>query len=263
MTISNQQQLPQNQARTQLKLTLQPTPAGLGHTLLYPALLMGGVAADANAAIVTVSGSPVSVSNDQSGIPWNITGSLTTIPVLSDCFGGGDNNFAPQLSNVDFMLTNVDENFVPVTAGMTINAASCNTVCATNGCWDELGSGGCCCNCLIDNAGGSLDTDAFGLFPSAGANFSGTLGMRFDNNGTTNYGAVNFTFSGCDGSTPSTCTLTFNSWSYENTGADYVHPVGAAPVYASSSSTLSLSLLGLALGVAGLRRRRELAVVRH
>ncbi len=54
----------QNQARTQLKLTLQPTPAGLGHTLLYPALLMGGVAADANAAIVTVTGSPVTVGNN-------------------------------------------------------------------------------------------------------------------------------------------------------------------------------------------------------
>lgn len=105
---------------------------------------------------------------------------------------------------------------------------------------------------------GSTSQD-FDLFPGAtiGQDVTGLIGFMFDNNGATNYGIASFSLLGFNGTNPSG-DFVINEWWYDDSGADIRGASAVRPTEVPEPGTLGIFLAGLALGCAGMRRRKSL-----
>ncbi|MFT4827601.1 MAG: hypothetical protein ACJAVR_002706 [Paracoccaceae bacterium] len=209
---------------------------GLGATL-------GGIAADqASAAVIIKTGTPVMMS-DNANVDWDVDGDATAEFSMSD----GKPNVGELAINYftttgALFLTNIGgTDLTPITAGDVVSLASAGAY-NTGFCTPANDESG------FANYFGFLDY-------ATGANFSGVFGFQFDNGGTVNYGLAMFTFANWDGSAP-VGTFTINAWAYEDDGSALTYTAGMlGDVPAPPAALLLVS--GLAMGAAGLRRRRK------
>lgn len=223
-----------SKALNQLQFSFDPKGRTLAHAILYPTLALG-MTSGAQAAIVHMMG-PV-VGSDNASSAWNIDGTGAAEVTLGDSNAASDFyalNWVAQQPGFDLLVLPSCSN-APVT-GPTIVDAS--------------GDFGSVCGNPENSTSGVASFLGFHEWGFSAPGGSGTLGFRFDNNGTTNYGIANFTFNNWDGAGP-VGDFTIDDWYYNDNGKGIKGDATEAP----EPSTAALMVL--ALGAIGLRRRRR------
>jgi len=217
------------------KLTITPdSKNGVPHKLLYPAILMSMIQT-AHAGIITVDPTDLILNPGEGddSFQWDVDGDSVV-----------DFNFFDHQTGHEFCLGFNGLNgaglaITPISNAMTVGAA--NTFTGSQGCGDVFDV-----HCNHTNFG------PFSSFTTS-ANFTGVMGFRFDNNGTTNYGVAEFSFASWDGSDPTDGTFSINKWAYDDSGQAIN---GSALPTTSVPEPSSLALL--ALGAVGLRMRKKM-----
>lgn len=209
---------------------------GLGATL-------GGIAADeAAAAVIIKTGTPVTMS-DNANVDWDVDGDAAAEFSMNDCnpnVGGLAINYFATTGAL-FLTDTAGADLTPISAGDVVGPASAGA----------YNSGFCTPS---NDESGSANYYGFDGY-ATGADFSGVFGFQFDNGGTVNYGLAMFTFANWDGSAP-VGTFTINAWAYDDTGAALTYTAGMLGDVPAPPAALLLAS-GLAMGAAGLRRRRK------
>ncbi len=232
---------------------MQPKSTAVTHSLIYPALLAGLSPIAADAAVVVVRDRPLTISNGDGYTGWDINGDSTADLQLSD-YANGDPDAFELCMEYDVCTTCDGSNYcygLPITPAMLVSSA--NNFCCL------------CCSCMtiLDGTGSHYSSasyedgmDAF-LLPD-GNNYGGTIGFCWSQPGPDIYGIFRFSTSGCDDSSPSTCSFTIHEWAYDDVPGTAISGDALTAVPASISSATYTALLSIALGIAGMRRRRSL-----
>ena len=211
----------------------------LPHALLYPALFVGSIT-QASAAVIVVSDDPMTIGEGDS-VAWDINQDSSPDTTIND-EGFSINRYDLCFDNDVKFMTNGAQLITAISTAMTVSSSDT---------FEELG-----CEARL-KAGTNFDYTDFNEFSPNTSSFTGIMGFKFDNSGSPLYGILEFTATNCDNSEPHNCSVTISQWAYEDTGASISGNALTPPVSASVESVLGTSLLGLALGAAGLRQRRR------